>query len=272
MTKQEALEQTWQILLRCLNRIGKDGLALAVSGGVDSTLLALAACEADVRPLLAVTFTSVLTTDSDWQTANHISSSLGIEHLKVELDCLSVPQIAHNRSDRCYHCKRMMMQQLREIATAADIPTIIDGSNADDLRDYRPGNKAAMELAVRHPLAECGLNKKTIRELAKAKGLPTHDKPSTPCLASRFPYDTLLDADRLQQVAEGEALLQQMGFAALRLRVHQDIARIEVPESMLKSVLANRLAITTALHKLGFTYVTIDLDGLIYGRFDKTIT
>lgn len=264
----DLLTQTWQALLTHLRHIGKDGLMLALSGGVDSTLLAFAAQQAGVTPLMACTFRTVLTTEEEQASARSMAQQLGLRHCFATFDALAIPQVAQNLPDRCYHCKKQMMTTLRDMAEVWGIPTVADGTNADDLTVYRPGTQACAELGICHPLAACGISKATVRALAKLHGLSTHDKPSAPCLASRFPYRTALSADALRKVEQGEQLLRKLGFTALRLRCHDDLLRIEVPAAQLAEVLTRREAISAALHGLGFSYITLDLDGLQSGRFD----
>ena len=266
---KDFLNQSWQRLLGCLNTVGKSGLALAFSGGVDSSLLALAAREAGLQPFFACTFVSPLLPESDLFSAQEIAAWLGVEHRLLAVDPLSLPAVAQNHRDRCYHCKKAMFQRLKAEASSAGIFTLADGSNREDLLEYRPGNQAGIEMGVVRPLALCGLGKREIRALAQEAGLPNANRTSSPCLASRFPYDTPLRTDALTRVDRGERYLRKLGFSSLRLRAHGDLARIEVLEAESGLLFAQKEQISAYLRELGFSYITLDLEGLIPGRFDR---
>lgn len=268
MIKQNEMTTRWQALLALLRGNAPGGLAVALSGGVDSGLLAYAARQAGVSPLAAYTFRSELTPDEDIDGAAGLARLLGLDWQCLPVSVLSLPEVAANGRDRCYHCKRALFSLLRDEAARRGIARVADGSNADDMHVYRPGNRAAAELAVWQPLARAGLSKADIRSLAQRFGLPNHDRPASPCLASRFPYDTRLDAAALSRVSAGESFLRGLGFRELRLRAHGAIARIETPVHDLPRLLAQREPIAAHLRGLGFAYVTLDLDGLIPGRFD----
>lgn len=235
------------------------GIALAYSGGVDSSLLlaVLAALRADAPfPLLALTMRSPF---APWGAA----APAGVPQEVVDFDALSEPRLRGNPPDRCYVCKRAFIGRFADVARARGLATLMDGTNADDLREHRPGLRALRELGVRSPLAELGLTKVDVRAMAKALRLPCADAPASPCLATRFPHGTELTAPALRAVAEGEAFLRRFlpPSAALRLRVHGDLARIEAPPETLPALLAAREELLERLTALGFRRVTLDLAG-----------
>ena len=266
---QQSAEDKWRALLAKLASAKQQGAALALSGGVDSGLLAFACREAGLQPCRCYTFASELIPAQELAAAAALAAWLQLEWQQLELSVLQLPAVAQNRHDRCYHCKLAMYARLRQAAESRGLMLLADGVNADDLQTYRPGNRAAAECGVRHPLAEAGLRKAEIRLLARRFGLPNHDRPASPCLASRFPYDTPLCLPALQAVQAGEDFLHSLGFPALRLRAHGALARIEAPPAELARLLAWREPVCGRLRELGFSYITLDLEGLIYGRFDR---
>lgn len=234
------------------------GIALAYSGGVDSSLL-LAVLEglraASDFPFLALTMRSPF---APWGADAH-----GAPQAVVEVDPFVVPGLRGNPPDRCYRCKRAFFGRFAEIARAHGLATLMDGTNADDLHEHRPGLRALRELGVRSPLAELGIPKAAVRAMATALGLPCADAPSSPCLATRFPYHAELTEPALRAVAEGEAFLRRLlpPSAPLRLRAHGGLARIEAPPACHPALLAARGPILTRLSALGFRHVALDLAG-----------
>lgn len=263
-----AAKSKYQQLLSGLSQL-KGGLLVCFSGGVDSSLLLRAAKQAGVSPLLALLFSMPTSSEQDRQQAQAIAAEIDAELLVYQLDTLLIPALASNSRERCYHCKLAIFNKALSIAKKRGISTVADGSNADDMTKLRPGNKAAAELNIRQPLAEHGLSKSEVREAAKMLHLSNHALPSSPCLASRFPYDTQLSRELLRRVEEGEALLHSLGIADCRLRVHGDLCRIEVPALLNNQLLANKDLILTSLQELGWRYITLDLAGLISGNFDR---
>ncbi|MEL7658055.1 MAG: ATP-dependent sacrificial sulfur transferase LarE, partial [Bacillota bacterium] len=173
---------------------------------------------------------------------------------------------------RCFHCKNELFTKLLGIAQEKKINWVLDGSNADDLKDYRPGMQAARALGIRSPLQEAGLSKEEIRQLSKKMGLSTWDKPSSPCLSSRFPYGEEITIEKLRRVEQAEALLKELGFTNLRVRYHQDMARLEIPKKdFLKLMELDHDTIVKPLKELGFTYVTLDLEGFRSGSLNEGI-
>ena len=254
-----------------------DGIALAFSGGVDSSLL-LAVLAGMKRerdfPLLVVNFHSVFHTASELEEARALGRSLGTDVLVLDFDPLKVPGVQNNPTDRCYRCKQGIFTQLKDLAETNGIKTIVDGTNADDLQVYRPGRRALQELGVVSPLSTLGITKAEVRALAHELGLSVASKPAAPCLATRFPYGTMLTEAAIQQVAEGESFLRRFVTPSLpvRLRVHEKTARIEVAPESLASILDNRIAVVSKLKDLGFDYVTLDLEGFRSGSLDINIS
>lgn len=253
-------------LLDHLRTLAPGGIALAYSGGVDSSLL-LAILQRLKQehdfPLLALTMRSPF---APWGADAH-----GTEQLLFDFDPFAVPVLRDNPKDRCYHCKHALFSRLVEIIRERGIATLIDGTNADDLGVYRPGIRALEELGVRSPLAELGIGKKEIRAWSAELGLPTANLPSAPCLATRFPYGTHLTVEALHRVAEGERLLRAIlpATVPLRLRCHEHtLARIEIPPEHFPTLLAARDTLLPQLRTLGFTQITLDLQGFRSGSMD----
>lgn len=256
-------------LIDILRETAAGGLALACSGGVDSALLAWAAKTAGISPLLAVFFRTPLNTAEDEAAAQAVAKQLELELQIIDLDPLALAAMARNSRDRCYHCKKHLFQALRTLAAEKGIVHIAEGGNMDDEKTYRPGAAACRELGVLQPLAQAGLGKAVIRDLARAAGLPVAERPSSPCLASRFPYDTPLTLDKLNQAREGEALLRAMGFTEFRLRSHDRLCRLELPPAAWPALLAQRETLISGLKALGWQHITLDLEGLQSGSFDR---
>ena len=248
-----------------------DNVCVAYSGGVDSTLVAAIAKEQLDQRAWAITGVSPALAPHLLAEARQQAQWLEMQHREVETRELEDPAYSSNPTDRCYACKRELHSQLGPIAKAAQGAQVLDGVNFDDLSDHRPGIQAARDAGVRSPLAELKIDKAAVRRLSKALGFPWWDKPAQPCLASRFPYGEAISHRRLQQVGQAEAWLIQQGFPRVRVRSQGLSARIEVPQERLPDLLdpARRTAVVEALMKLGFTSVSLDLEGLVSGKLNR---
>lgn len=244
---------------------------VAYSGGVDSTLLLKVARDTLGEKALAVTVKGEVHPQWEMEEALQVARDMGVELLVVELPVLDHPAFAANPPDRCYHCKRLIFTRLVEIARERGLAWVVEGSNRDDLGDYRPGRRALEELGVRSPLLEAGLTKAEIRSLSRHLGLPTWDRPSRACLASRFPYGTALTTAALRQVDQAEAFLGELGFGQRRVRHHGDMARLEIEAEDWPILLENRQPIVARLRELGYTYVTVDLAGYRTGSMNEVL-
>jgi len=202
-----------------------------------------------------------------------MARNLGLRHLLIETDELSDPCFTSNDPNRCYYCKKELFGKLRQIASRETLKWVVDGSNYDDLKDYRPGRKAAVELGVRSPLCEAGLTKADIRALSKKRGLATWDKPAFACLASRLPYGTEITLDLLKRISEAEEFISRFGVRHLRVRHHDTIARIEVDRESLVLLTEEktRQEVVAKLRALGYTYVTLDLGGYRLGSMNEVL-
>jgi uncharacterized protein len=263
------IEQKWDHLKALLH--GMHRAVLAYSGGVDSSLLLRAAAEVMGPHVIAVT--AVSETYPSWEllAAQEFARTLGITHKVLHTTELASEAFLSNTPDRCYHCKKELFAKLRGMAETEGIAFVIEGSNTDDLKDHRPGRKAAKEFDVRSPLVEAGISKAEVRELARMLNLPVWDKPSLACLSSRIPYGTRITAGMLRTIQSAEDQLRVLGFRQVRVRHHGETARIEIERADFRRLLDDGAAeaITEAFKKLGFTYVCLDLAGYRTGSMNE---
>jgi uncharacterized protein len=248
---------------------GYGSVIVAYSGGVDSVFLAAVAHRVLKERALAVTAQSESLAPEELDAAAALAKQIGIAHHVARTEELRDEHYASNPLERCAFCKSELMEKLKEVAQQRGIKFIALGANMDDLGDFRPGEKAAAQRGAVFPLREAGLRKAEIRALSQELGLPTYDKPATACLASRIPFGERITAEKLSQVARGEAFLHQAGFRACRLRHHGTIARLEVPPAEIPALLAQSAEVLKALKGLGFAYVTVDLQGLRSGSMHE---
>jgi uncharacterized protein len=247
-----------------------DRVWVAFSGGVDSTLLLALSRDMLGDQVTAVTVDTSLQAASDLKAAVDRAHAMGVKHILLQEDMLLQEKVRHNSSERCYHCKKAIFFRIKEEALRQGICHIFEGSNQDDIGEYRPGRRALKELGVVSPLQEAGLKKEEIRKLARELGLPEWNKPARPCLATRFPYNETISRKKLQRVQQAEELLYQAGLKQLRVRSHNDLARIEVDTSEIDRFLQPefRNYINQSFKEIGFTYITLDLQGFRSGSMD----
>lgn len=244
-----------------------ESVLVALSGGVDSSVVAALAKRALDDNAVAVTIDNGLLGTGDLERASNVAAEIGIRHLRINANPLSLPEVKRNDPDRCYHCKKFIFKKLKSLAEELRLRVVMDGTNASDLREYRPGIKALQELGTVSPLLH--LTKEEIRELAQELGLQVANAPSAACLLTRFPYHTDVTPEMLERVRKAEAVLKNFGFAQVRVRDHYGIARIEVEKEDHARVLEQAGSLSEILRTLGFTYVTLDLQGFQSGSMDR---
>ncbi|MEE8470499.1 MAG: ATP-dependent sacrificial sulfur transferase LarE [Dehalococcoidia bacterium] len=261
--------------LQALRSIIKDmgSLLIAYSGGVDSTFLLKVSKDTVGDRVIAVTAKSLTYPGREYDEAQKRAREFGVRHLTIVSEELDIPEFSDNPPDRCYYCKRELFSKLSEIAVRERINYVADGSNLDDLGDFRPGMRAAEEAGIRSPLREAGLTKQDIRELSRDIGLSTWNKPSFACLASRFPYGDKIVPEGLHMVDEAEEYLHSLGFGQLRVRHHNNLARVEVPQEDVERFWEDglRTTIVEKLKEIGYTYVTLDLQGYRSGSMNEAL-
>lgn len=264
-------EEKKKNLLKEIDKISQNDVALAFSGGVDSALLLKLFSEAmkkSEKKIYAVTFNTKLNPVNDLETAKKVAKEMDVEHVIIQIDELKESGIENNPIDRCYLCKKSLFKKLKDYASDMCIEQIVEGTNGDDLGVYRPGIKAIKELKIKSPLADVGFTKEEVRRLAKELGVSVSNRPSTPCMATRFPYFTKLDYDKIKKVEFAEKYLRDIGFCNVRIRVHDNIARIEIDKKDMILMLDKKDEVVENLKKFGYDYITLDLEGFRSGSMD----
>lgn len=262
----QRLRDKYAALKDGLGQLGS--LVVAFSGGVDSSLVAFVAAQALDAKALAVTSASASLKRRDLQLAKRLAEQWGMRHRVILTDELSKSAYRANPTDRCFHCKTSLYAALQELAATEGFAHIANGANLDDLKDHRPGLKAAADFSVRSPLVETGFAKADVRLLAAALGLDNAEKPQSACLSSRFPYGAPIDEQRLAQVEQAENALADLGFAQCRVRHHEQLARLEIAEGEMPRAFALRSALEAAVKACGYRFVALDLTGFRSGSLN----
>lgn len=257
-------------LINFMKRRGRTGICVAFSGGVDSAVVLKAAAIAKVN-VHAVTFKTMLHPEKEIKDTIKLAKQMRVPHTILEINEFDNKKITDNTVDRCYHCKYMLFQQLKKYARINKLGRVMDGTNVDDLMEYRPGLKALQQLKIVSPLADLSIDKDTVREIAQEMNLSVSNKPSAPCLATRIPYNTPINPDMLTKIALGEEYLKSLGFRIVRIRLHDDVGRIEIPKRDFNKFISNKDKIITRLKKMGFIYITLDVEGFRSGSMDAVI-
>ncbi|MBN1912077.1 MAG: ATP-dependent sacrificial sulfur transferase LarE [Pirellulales bacterium] len=252
-----------------------ENCAIAFSGGLDSGVLAAAAHQALGDRAVAVTATSPSMPEGELDEARRLAKQIGIRHEVIATHELDDPNYRTNTPLRCYHCRKIVLAEIQQLAARLGLAVMLDGANRDDQADYRPGSRAAKEAGVRSPLAECNLDKEELRRLAAHWGLPVWNKPSSPCLSSRIAYGQAIMLERLAMVDTAERFLREHGFVQVRVRYHEgELARIEVPRDQMARLLDVPLRdeLAARLKTLGFAFVTLDLEGFRSGSLNAVLS
>jgi pyridinium-3,5-biscarboxylic acid mononucleotide sulfurtransferase len=251
----------------------QEGLLVAFSAGVDSTFLLKIAHMVMAEKAIALTASSPTAPPGELEAAKEFAKNLGCRHIILDSHEMANPSFAENPVNRCFFCKDELYRICRKQADQLGIATVVDGTNLDDLKDHRPGLKAAKEWGVRHPLVEAEMTKEDIRRYSRALDLPTWDKPSSPCLSSRFPYGTEITFDRLKKVAACEVFMKELRFREFRVRYHGNLARIEVSPNEIDRLFEREIrdAIVKKFKEIGFNYVSLDLQGFRSGSLNEAL-
>ena len=248
-----------------------ESAVVALSGGVDSSLVAKIASDVFGSKAIAVISASESLPESERRLAVQLCTDIGIQFREIKTEELLDPSYRVNDGNRCFVCKSHLYQELQAFATQNDYQVVLDGANADDLSDYRPGRQAAKENNIKSPLAELGISKSQVREIAKELQLPNWNKPASACLASRIPYGTEVTRENLSQVEQAEEILRAAGFHQFRVRHHDSVARIEIPPNEFARMIEARENITKQMKQLGYKFISLDLDGFRSGSMNELL-
>ena len=246
-------------------------IVIAFSSGVDSTFLVKVAYGVLGKKVIAVTATSSTYPKTEFEEAKRLAKLIGVRHIIINSEETEIDNFKQNPPNRCYYCKKELFSKLKEIAKKENINCVLDGTNYDDLNDYRPGMQAIKELNIISPLKEVKLTKRDIRDLSKEMNLDTWDKPAFACLASRFPYGTEITKERLDKINKAESVIRNLGIKQFRVRYHDEIARIEVDKRDIQLLLKHSKEIIKRFKELGFIYITLDLEGYRTGSLNEVL-
>jgi uncharacterized protein len=265
MSLAKKMKQLKSIIARC------ESAVIAFSGGVDSSLVCAVAHEVLGDRVVAVTAVSHTYPPGEIDVAKEVANLIGIKHAIIQTDELDDPRFIANPIDRCYLCKSELLGKLDDTRKKFGFKNILDGTNHDDLSDFRPGFRALEEFGVMSPLALAGIGKKEVRQLAAEYGLPNFDKPANPCLASRIPFGCTITQESLERIAKAEGFMHSLGFGVVRVRDHGDLASIEVAKSELRKAFMLKNEMEKNLKRLGYRFVTLDLDGYRSGSLNPKV-
>ena len=261
-------------LQQYVEKLVQEGVCIAFSGGVDSSLVLKIATETGKKlnkDVYAITFESQLHPVSDVTISKRVAQEMGATHKIVQINEFENKEILKNPVNRCYLCKKSLFCNLQKFAEKLGCKYVVDGTNADDLNVYRPGVQALKELGIVSPLAQLGITKAEVRKMAAKLGISVSSRPSAPCMATRLPYNTEINFKLLEKIEKGEEFIKSLGFEIVRLRVHGDVVRMEVPKEDLGKLLEKSGEIINYLKNLGFIYITMDLEGFRSGSMDIPI-
>lgn len=269
--EMDSIDKKYNKLEKILNTL--DSAIIAFSGGVDSTFLLWAAKKILKKNIIAVTFKSEIIPQSEIQEAKTLASEFNVKHIIIDSDILNHELFISNNQDRCYYCKKFIFSEIVTIAQSNNIKHVIEGSNADDAYDFRPGRRVLKEMNIKSPLAQAGLTKKEIRTLSHEMGLSTWNKPPLACLATRIPYGIKITRDKIKRINKCEQFLIDKGFKQVRVRDYGSIVRIEVPKNELNKLLEDKIsqAIVKKFKDYGFNYICADMEGYRSGSMNEVI-